>query len=195
MTSHVLHGNQVGKKPGKRQFVHIIMGLFLIAGLAVGCGGGGESAPKGSAATAPLQACELLTRAEAEAILEGTVDEPERKAKEDKESKSWMSMCTYYSPQKERGAGLLIQTSSADPVKALEAHTASLKEALGDAYKPQAIDGIGGAAIWDGSAKQLTIFQGAYKLVVTARGTRLEEDVALETAKSAAGKVLSKLPQ
>lgn len=196
MTSHFLLSNDVGENPRKRQFVHVIIGLFLIAGIAVGCGGGGESASKSSAAPAPLKACELLTKAEAEAILEGSVDEPTQQSKEDKESQSWMSTCNYYSPQKETGIGLLIQNSpDGDPAKALETLTASLKKTLGDAYKPQAIDGIGGAAAWDGSAKQLTVFAKAYKLIVTASGTQLEEGVALGTAKTAAEKALSKLPQ
>jgi hypothetical protein len=206
MTFPFMHRSHAGQKPARWQWVHVALGLFLLAGIAVGCGGGsgngggggenaGQSAAEDSAATQPLQACDLLTTADVEAILGGTVDEPRQTSRDDEERQFWMSQCDYYAPQQERGAGLMIQSSAnADPIKALEAHMANLKNSLGDAYEAQTVDGVGGAAVWDGSVKQLTVFDGAHMLIVTVTGAGQEEGIALETAKALAEKALAKLP-
>ena len=201
MKLHIFCRSYVGEKPCKWQFVHVIIGLLLVAGISCGCGSGGESASKGAGAVQPLKACELLTKADVEAALGVTVDEPLASFQENKDIRFWMSQCSYYSknpesPKKGRGVGLMIQNSrNADPVKALEDYTASLKKALGDAYNAQTIDGVGARAVWNGSVKQLTIFEGSYMLIVSMVSPGQEERVVLETAKTLAKKVLSKLPQ
>lgn len=205
MTLSFLRRSHARQKPGRWQWVHVVLGLLLITGLAVGCGGGdggsagsgengGQPAAEDSAAGPPLQACDLLTTADVEAVLGGTVDEPRQTARDDEERQFWMSQCDYYSPQQERGAGLMVQSSAdADPVKALEAHVTSLKDSLGDAYEVQTIAGVGGAAVWDGSVKQLTIFDGSHMLMVTVTGSG-DEGAALETAKALAAQALARLP-
>jgi hypothetical protein len=203
MASPNLHQTHVGEDLRRWQIVCVIVGLFLIAGMAVGCGSGssssesgGESPSEGEAVMQPLAACDLLAKTDAETILGGAVDEPQQNSQEDKERQSWMSTCNYYSPQAERGAGLLVQPSAnADPAQALDAHVASLKKSLGEAYQAETIAGVGGAAIWDGSVKQLTVFDDAHMLIVTVTGGGQAEGVALETAKALAEKALSKLPQ
>lgn len=202
MILSLFHRSHAGQKLGRWQWVHTVLGLLLVAGLAAGCGGGngagengGESTSENLAATQALQACDLLTKADVEAALGGPVDEPRQTSRDDEDRQFWMTQCDYYSPQQERGAGLMIQSSAnADPVKALEAHVASLKESLGDAYQVQPIAGVGEAAVWDASTKQLTIFDGAHMLILTVTGGGQEESVALETAKALAEKALAQLP-
>jgi hypothetical protein len=151
---------------------------------------------KGSAELMPIHACELLTKAEVEAIIGGTVEEPRQTFKESPKQKFWMSTCDYYSTAKSQRAGILVKNSqSSDPAKAFEAHTASLEKALGDKYDMQAIDGIGARAAWDGSVKQLTVFEGPRMFIVTTGRPGEDEGAALETAKKIAIKVLSKLPR
>lgn len=192
------------------QFILIVVTLSLLAALVAACGGaqpappaapaaqsGSAAQPAAQAATGgqPLQGCTVLTKADAEAVLGGAVDEPKQKEQEGKNG-AWTSTCSYYSSGNSRGAGLLLTyTPKSDPAKALTAYVDSLKKTLGDAYKPDTVAGAGDGAVWDASMKQLTVFKGAYMLVLTMSGGKLDADAALEGAKILAGKVLANLPQ
>jgi hypothetical protein len=195
-TAHMPGKNRAMGKLRTLRFVYSFIGLFLIIGIGNACGKDDSSDFKDSAALKPLQACELLTKAEVEAIFRTTVEEPRRTFKENKRQQFWVSTCDYYSPASSQRAGILIKNSqNADPAKAFEAHTASLKKALGDKYGIQAIDGIGARAAWDGSVKQLTVFEGRRMFIVTVGGPGEDERTTLETAKMIAAKVLSRLPR
>ena len=191
--------NQTMGKLHKLQLVYCLyclIGLSLIMGIGDAYGKDDKSDFKGSAELMPLQACELLTKAEVEAIIGGTVEEPRQTFKENPKQRFWMSTCDYYSPAKSQRAGILVKNSqNPDPAKAFEAHTASLKKALGDKHTMQAIDGIGARAAWDGSVKQLTVFEGPRMFIVTTGRPGEDEGTALKTAKMIAAKVLSKLPR
>jgi hypothetical protein len=169
------------------------IGFLLIVGIGSGCGREDKSGAVASALK-PIKACELLTKTDVEVIFGENVEEPEQTFQEKHEF--WMSTCNYFSPAKLQTAGLLVQSSRYDdPAKAFEAHMASLKSTLGEEYDPLTIDGIGSRASWDGSVRQLTIFEGPRMFIVTTFGPEGDEGAALKTAKIIAEKVLSKLPQ
>jgi len=192
----MLRKNRTTLKLSKLRFVYCFIGLLLFMGIGSSYGKDDKSDFKAPAAFMPLQACGLLTKAEVEGILGGTVDEPRQTFKENQKQRFWMSTCDYYSPAKAQRVGILIKNSqNADPAKAFEAHTASLKKTLGSDYDMQTIDGIGAAAAWDESAKQLTVFEGPRMFIVTTGRPAKGERTALETAKMIATKVLSKLPR
>jgi hypothetical protein len=194
--AHMLRDNQTPRKLRTLHFVTCFIGLLLIMGIGNGCGKDDKPDSKNSAESKVLQACELLTKAEIEAIFGETVEEPRQTFKENQKQQFWMSTCDYYSPAKSQRAGILIKNSqNADPAKAFEAHTASLKKTLGENYSMQAIAGIGSHAAWDGSVKQLTVFEGPRMFIVTTGRPGENEETALETAKTIAAKVLSKLPR
>jgi hypothetical protein len=177
-------------------FPYGFIGLLLVLWISSGCGNGDAGVTKNGGSGEPLQACELLTKADVEAILGGAVEEPSQMFKEKQKKQFWMSSCNYFAPATSRRAGILIQSSpNADPAKAFETHTASLKEALGEKYNLQPIDGVGARAAWDGSTKQLTLFEGPRMLIVSTGGPGEDEGTSLTTAKLIALKVLSKLPR
>jgi hypothetical protein len=177
-------------KTSKLPFVCCFIGLWLIMGVGSVCGKDDRSASRA------LKACELLTKAEIESIIGGKVDEPTQMFKDNQKQKFWMSTCNYYSPDTAQSAGILIQTSiNPDPVKAFESHKNSLKKALGEKYNLQNIDGIGTRAAWDGSVKQLTVFEGSRMLIISISRPKEGQGTALVTAKMIAAKVLSKLRQ
>jgi hypothetical protein len=194
MASFVLRGSRAGRPSRGQRWVLVIVGL-LLALVAAGCGGS-KAAPQGAPALQPVKACEILAKADAEAVLGGTVDTPQEKDHESAKMKAWTSTCTYNSPQAGRGATLLIQNSlTADPAQALDAQVAALKKSLGDDYNPEKVAGVGDGALWDGSVKQLTVFTPGYMLVINVTGFKGEASSSLEAAKTVAEKVLGKLPK
>jgi len=191
----MLHKNQNKEKFYKRKFIYGIIGFLLIIGFGSAYGKNDKPASKGTSVIKPLRACELLTKAEVETILGGTIDEPRQTFKENQKQQFWMSTCDYYSPVASQRANILIKNSqNPDPVKAFETHTASLKKTLGEKYNLQVIGGIGTRAAWDKSVKQLTVFEGPRMFIVSTGRPVEEGGAALETAKKIAVKVLSKLP-
>lgn len=185
-------------------FGRVIVALCLVATLVAACGGGGQpAAGQASATAAPAQgaasgqalsACTVLTKADADAVLGGSVDAPTPKVQEQKGG-AWSSTCTYFAASTAQGAALVLTyTPKADPAKALTAYTDSLKKALGDAYKPETVAGLGDGALWDAASKQLTVFKGAYMLVLTMSGAKLDAAAALAGAKTLAGNALARLP-
>jgi hypothetical protein len=170
--------------------------LLSLSILLVGCGAGQESA-KGSELPDPVQACEILTTAEAEAMIGASVDEPMKTHNEQENPKHWMSMCNYYSGEKNFGVGVTILPHGRDVTgaEAFALYEADLKENLGEDYQMEVVTGIGDHAGWEKSAKQLTIFQGPFMIIVGVTNPELEGAAALEFNKQVAAKVLAKLPQ
>jgi hypothetical protein len=179
---------------------HIIIWLLMLLSLSallLGCGAGQESSAGGSEFPAPVQACELLTKAEAEAMIGASVDEPQETYREEEELNHWMSMCNYYSPEKNFSLGITIIPHGRDVtgVEAFAQYEAELKEGLGDDYKMEVVSRVGDYAGWESSTKQLTIFQGPLMIIVGMVNPELEGTAALEFNKQVAAKVLTKLPQ
>lgn len=192
----MVHKHQSMKKFGHRPFVYGLIGPLLVLMTLAGCGKDDASVSNSKASAEPLQACELLTKTDVEAILGGPVEEPSQTFKENEKQEFWMSTCNYFAPATSKRAGILIQKSvNADPVKAFEAHTASLQSSLGKDYSLKAIDGVGVRAGWDGSVSQLTVFEGPRMLIVSTGGPGVDEESALTTAKRIAEKVLSNIPE
>lgn len=183
------------RKPGDkiRKMMAFGLGLaalFLIFGIIAGC----EKVEKSTSTQKPIQACSILAKADVEAIFDSAVDEPSQTGSRKEEQNWWMSSCSYKSTSKKLSASVMIQNSNnSDPAKAFEAHEAGLKKALGDNYKLSKVEGIGRAAGWDGSVKQLTVFEGGLMLIITITGEN--EPSAMDTAKKIAAKTLANLPK
>jgi hypothetical protein len=173
-----------------------LSGLILLVTLLAGCGNG-KSSPKSPKIPDPVHVCELLTKAEAEAIIGGSVDEPQETHKEDKELDHWMSMCNYYSAEKNISTGVTIMPHGrkVNGAEAFALYEADLKEGLGADYKMEIVDGVGEYAGWESNMKQLTIFQGPFMIIVGTISPELQGSAAVEFSKQLAAKVVAKLPQ
>jgi hypothetical protein len=170
-----------------------LLGLLVLSISLVGCG---KSSSKASKLPDPLQACDLLTKAEAEAIIGGPVDEPQKNHKEQDDPKHWMSSCNYYSSEKSISTGITIMPHGrkVNGAEAFALYEADLKEGLGDDYKMETVGGIGDKSAWEKNMKQLTIFQGPFMIIITTVSPELQGTAALDFSKELAAKVLSKLP-
>ncbi|MBN1992013.1 MAG: hypothetical protein JW953_04870 [Anaerolineae bacterium] len=171
--------------------------LLSLSALIVGCGAGQGSSSKSSTLPNPVQACELLTKAEVETLIGASVDEPQETHREEEEFNHWMSICNYYSPEKNFSLGVTLMPHGRDVTgaEAFALYEAELKETLGDDYKMEVVAGVGDYGGWESSVKQLTIFQGPFMILVGIVNPELEGTAALEFNKQVAAKVLTKLPQ
>lgn len=168
--------------------------LLLTIGTIAGCGKDEKTTSSTQTAQKPIQVCSILAKADVEAIFESAVNEPGSTGSSKEEQNWWSSTCSYKSTSKNLSASVMIQPSNnPEPAKALEAHEAGLKKALGDNYKLSKIEGIGHSAGWDGSVKQLTVFEGKIMMIITVSGT--DEPAAMDTAKKIAAKTLANLPK
>lgn len=169
--------------------------LFLI--FLVACGNDVSSSSATSESPSPIQACELLVKADVEAIIGSAVGEPLTKHMAPEDSNSWMSMCNYFSDEKSIGVSCLIKPhgwklTGAD---AFARHEAELNEGLGTDTHMAVVDDMGDYAGWDEGSRQLTVFHGPYMLIISAGGRDVQGPAALSLCSRIARKVLGKLPQ
>lgn len=164
--------------------------------LLTGCGDNKETESI-STFPAPLNACDILKTSELEAILGGAVNKPEETNKDQGSSQHWMSMCIYYSDEKQIGMGVSILPHGRDVTgeQAFLQHENELKGALGDDYKQEIVQGVGDYAGWDSTTQQLTSFQGPYMLITGANSPKIEGAEALEINKKVSQKFLENLPR
>ena len=167
--------------------------LLLLAGALWGSCGAAQSE---GAAIAPLDACELLTKADVEAVYGSVVGEPNRKALGS--GPFWVSMCNYDNAHTDApmlSVGLLVKAhgDAAGPETAYDAHLAELRGQLGDAVDMTPVAGVGARAGWSASTSQLTVFEGPYQLILTANGRFAGDRLAF--AKQLADRVLPRLPK
>ena len=184
--------------PQKRPInLWLLIMLVSLSALLISCGAGPESS-KSPDLPEPVQACELLTTAEVEAIIGGSIDEPRQTFQEQEEFNHWMSMCNYYSEEKNFSLGISIMPHGRNVTgaEAFAQYEAELKEELGDDYNLEVVTGIGDYAGWaKDPPQQLTIFQGPLMIIVGIINPGIEEAAALEFNKQFAEKALARLPQ
>ena len=166
--------------------------LLLVGTLGNSCG----TVQAEGAAITPLDACELLTKADVEAVYGAFVGEPNRKALGS--GPFWVSMCNYDNAHTDApvlSVGLLVKAhgEAAGPETAYDAHLVELREELGDAVDMTPVAGVGARAGWSASTSQLTVFEGPYQLILSAAG-RFAGD-RLTFAKQSAARVLARLPE
>ena len=118
--------------------------LLLLAGALWGSCGAAQSE---GAAIAPLDACELLTKSDVEAVYGSVVGEPNRKALGS--GPFWVSMCNYDNAHTDApmlSVGLLVKAhgDAAGPETAYDAHLAELREQLGDAVDMTPVASVSG---------------------------------------------------
>jgi hypothetical protein len=162
--------------------------LPLLAGmLSTSCGQAEDTA------SAPLDACALLTQTDVEAAFDTAVGEPTRMASGS--GLRWASMCNYDNTQTDApllSVGLLIRVHGADdPAQGYADYLDALRGTLGEASLPVAIEGLAGPAGWDAETDQLTVFVGPYQMILTTSG-RFGGD-RLDAAKQLAERVSGRL--
>ncbi len=180
----------------ERGYSHLLAAIILVTILNLGTGCTNDL-PSASFAE-PIDACTLLTKTDAEAVLEVALQEPRKKQYGGEEA--WISNCNYDSIPDEdqiqiRHAGLLLgpHHSSEGPSRAYADYEASLRSELGNDFKIEVIEDIGDKAGWfdDGLGGQLTIFQGSFRLIVSSSET--DTNTSLINQKLLAKKVLERL--
>ncbi len=166
--------------------------LTLLISVLAGCGNGQST---GSGIPDPVKACEILTQKEVEALIRTSVDAPRITHTEKENPKHWMSMCNYYSGEKNISIGITIIPHGRKVTggKAFALYEADLKKNLGEDYKMTPVKGVGDHAGWEKTTKQLTIFQGPFMVILSADSPDIKGDKALALNKQLAEKVLPKL--
>ncbi len=167
---------------------------LLLSSLVVGCSDAEESSNKVKLPS-PVQACELLAKNELETLIGAAVNEPSKMHKEYQSSGQWMSMCNYYSDEKQLSVGLTIKPhgKKVSSAEAFSLHEANMKKSLGNEYQLEPVQNIGDKAGWDSSTKQITIFKGPFMLVIGSVNPNSTGPEALKFNKKMAEKILAKL--
>lgn len=167
-----------------------------LTALLTGCGDSNEPYIS-SRHPAPVHACEILKASEVEAILGAPANKPEETHKDKGTSEHWMSMCIYYSEEKQIGMGISILPHGRDVTgeEAFVQHENELKGAFGDDYKQENVAGVGDYAGWDTTTKQLTIFQGPYMVIAAVNSVNFEDAEALDITRKFSRQFLAKLPK
>lgn len=187
--------NKVHAHVFERGYSHLLAAIFILVttlNLVAGCTNDLPS----TSFVKPIDACTLLTKTDAETVLEVALQEPRKKQYGDEEA--WISNCNYDSISDEaqiRHAGLLLgpHHSSEGPSRAYADYETSLRSELGNDFKMEVIEGIGEKSGWfdDGLGGQLTIFQGLFRLVVSSSET--DTNTSLKNQKLLAKKILDRL--
>lgn len=170
-----------------RHFFLPVLGLLLL--VLAGCSESSEAGKK------PVMAMELLSPTEVEALIGAPVQQPPKETfQEKKEMDFWMTMVTYWAEQPGISLTLMVQPFAAGEDKAEVASAAylkSLRTSLPD-YSPEAVDGIGTLAWWDGSTGQLTVFHDQRMYLVTVNVGGGDSAKKFDLAKKAASLALAK---
>jgi hypothetical protein len=144
-------------------------------------------------------ACQLLTKADAEASLGGTVKDPLRNVSQTADGKTTVSDCTYSQPlptgttdiTKIGTAGLLIR-KAATQAEANQVFADAMKQSKSlSGVDAISINGVGDKAYWaGGSLTQMNVLKGdAWYIVNVHVPGGNEEQKALDLAKTIIGKI------
>lgn len=191
----MMHLFKVMSRISRFQKIYLSISILAVLAILFGCDNSDEPTNNSSSTVDPLVVCDLVTQAEVEEIIGGTIDEPQKTHNVYDSVNSWMSMCNYYCADKQISTGISLQPHgrSVSGKAAFELYAAELQEQLGDSYVMQEVTGIGDYAGWEETSKQLTIFSGYYMIIVTTISPNLEGNAALEFNKTMARKLLEKL--
>ncbi|MGD9365621.1 MAG: hypothetical protein PVH87_08000 [Desulfobacteraceae bacterium] len=178
----------------KRFFTFYLPASMMLCAVIFGCGNE-DASTKAADSADSVQACDLLTSAEVEAIIGAPIDTPRKTHHEQEGAKPWMSMCNYYSETKQIGLGVTIMPHGRKVTgqEAFALFEADLKEGLGEGYKLEIVNGVGDYAGWDESTKQLTVFKGPFMVIVGIISPRVQGAAALDLNRRLAEKFLEKL--
>lgn len=137
----------------------------------------------------------MITKKEAETLIGGAIDKPDGEVKEYKSTKSWVSDCYYYCSKKKTNVGISIMPlgGKARGKKAFARYQQELQEGLGIKFKLTPINRIDDAAGWDKDMKQLTIFKGPFRIIITVISPKLKAPAALQLSKKFAAKVVTRI--
>lgn len=167
---------------------------FLLAAIALGCGGSADTDQANASATPPqIDACELFTYEDARAIageslaaMASTLDEARGRDP---------GQCIYNSGtiEQPRILGLLIRHHrSAESAQRLLKNSRSSFSTMSGG-NVQDVPGLGDGALWvGGRIQQLHVLRGPTQLVITVQSPDGKTD-QLQNARQLAGKILSRL--
>lgn len=185
------------QNPAQRRNYRLLLAIPVsLSALLTGCGDSNES-KNSSRFPAPLHACEILNASELETMLGAPVSKPEETHKDQDSSKHWMSMCIYYSEEKQLGMGISILPHGRSVIgeQAFTQHETELKEAFGNDYKQEIVAEVGDYAGWDSSTKQLTAFQGPYMVITGVNSPKIEDRDALKISRKVSQQFIANIPE
>lgn len=176
----------------------LIIAVLSSLGLQ-GCGAKTEEAKNGTGSTpsngsarktsGKIDACALLTKTDAEALLGGAVKEPTTTQNEN--GGTLVSQCHYSNEAGDKQVGLLARqaASAAEAKQVFDSARSAAKGLTG--VDPQTISGLGDDAYWtDGNLSQLNLLKNDLWLIISARQGKADR---LAATKDVANKVLSHL--
>ena len=181
--------------------IRFTLTILLLASVALaGCGGAKTEETKGNTAqpsstdsskpsSGNLDACALLTKADAESLLGGSVKEPTTTRNEN--GGTVVSQCHYSNEAGDKQVGLLArQAPTSAEAKQIFGTARSASKGL-SGTDPQTVSGLGDDAYWtDGNLNQLNVLKDEVWLIIT---TRQGKGDRLAASKDAANKILSHL--
>jgi len=144
-------------------------------------------------------ACQLLTKAEVEAVLGGTVKDPLRNVSQTADGKITVSDCTYSQPlppgttdiRKIGTIGLLVRKAT-NQTEANKVFADAMAQSKGlSGVEPVKVNGVGDQAYWaGGSLTQMNVLKGDAWYIVNVRIPSGDEQAkALAVAKLIIGKI------
>jgi len=180
--------------------IKIALVILLLSSLGLqGCGARTDeaknqtgSAPSNSSArkaSGKIDACTLLTKTDAEALLGGAVKEPTTTHNEN--GGTVVTQCHYSNEAGDKQVGLLARQapSAAEARQVFESARSAAKSLSG--VDPKTISGLGDDAYWTGgNLAQLNVLKNDLWLVISARQGKADRWAA---TKDVANKVLSRL--
>jgi hypothetical protein len=152
-----------------------LLTVFLILALTVGLGiGCSESGGKATASDGRVSsACDLVSKEKVGEIFKTTFGKAEETQHRENDN-FMMSMCTFSeSADGVTNVSVMIvyDSSISDPKKTSEDFVKSMREELkAPNYQFETVQDCGGAALYDPSAKQLTVFDKGRKFIISTFG-------------------------
>jgi len=168
----------------------VVMMLLVIGAILAGCGSPGGHSTSGAGA---IDACKLITAADAEATLGGAVKPPESPVSG--EGLAVVTSCKYAIAAAPSVNNVTLIVRKLDTVSTAQQDFDQMKKDMVTQLNvtPRYVDGLGDAAFWSGGAvNQLAVLKGKVQLLVMVSGAQgAAPDVAAEAL---ADKALSRLP-
>jgi hypothetical protein len=167
----------------------VLIVLLLVGLVLAGCGG---SATGASGQSGPIDACQLITKADAEAALGEAVKAPENPITG--EGLAAVTSCKYTVASAPSVNNVSLIVRRLDSADAAKADFDQLKKDMEPKLNvtPNDVPGLGDAAFWSGGAvNQLAVLKGKVQLLIYVRGPQGISPEA--TAQALATKALGRL--
>lgn len=167
--------------------------VVLLAGVILaGCGGSAPGPTGGTGQSGSIDACKLITQADAEAVLGGVVKAPE--VPMSGEGVAVVTSCKYTVAAAPSVDNVTLIVRRLDGTDAAKNDFDQMKKdtATQLGVTPEDVSGIGDSAFWAGGAvNELAVLKGKAELLILVKGPAAVQDAA----RGLADKALSRLPK